>query len=57
MADITFLSLVTKDDFKKIADIDAGGIKEDELKLFGTSKYDKKEVKFLGLEKMAARLV
>lgn len=47
--DLTFINLVTKDDFKKIADIDAGDIKEDEVKLFGPSGYKEKELKFLGL--------
>ncbi len=48
-ADITFLNILTKDDFKKISDIDAGDIKEDEIKLFGTAKYNEDEIKFLGL--------
>lgn len=48
-ADITFLILLTKDDFKKMSDIDAGDIKEDEIKLFGTAKYNEDEIKFLGL--------
>lgn len=47
--DITFLKLLTKDDFKKISDIDTGDIKEDEIKLFGTAKYNGDEIKFLGL--------
>ena len=47
--DITFINIVTKDDFKKITDIDTGDIKEDEVKLFGTSGYKEKELKFLGL--------
>ncbi len=49
-SDITFINLLTKDDFKKISDIDAGDIQDGELKLFGTSKYNEKEIKFLGLE-------
>ena len=49
-SDITFLNLITRDDFKKISGIDAGDIKEDEIKLFGTSGYNEKEIKFLGLE-------
>ncbi|MCI9077443.1 MAG: ABC transporter permease [Lachnospiraceae bacterium] len=49
-SDITFINLLTKDDFKKISDIDAGDIQDGELKLFGTSMYDEEEIKFLGLE-------
>ncbi len=48
-SDITFLNLITRDDFKKISGIDAGDIKEDEIKLFGTAKYNEDEIKFLGL--------
>lgn len=48
-SDITFLNFITRDDFKKISDIDAGDIKEDEIKLFGTAKYNEDEIKFLGL--------
>lgn len=47
-SEISYVEMVTKEDFESISDIKTGDIQENEVEIYGTSRFTGNEVKILG---------
>lgn len=47
-SEISYIEMVTKEDFESISDIKTGDIQENEVEIYGTSRFMGNEVKILG---------